>query len=150
MELKNLQKHIRNLVTLEETEAPVISCYLNPGAGVQGYRHALNERVSLLRKSLSGEARRHFEEAAEPKAVQQDDGSLLVDGLLEIDKFKEILNINKLPDEEAGNYQTVGGFVITQMGKIPLAGQWFEWGKYHFEVVDMDLRRVDKVLVTLT
>jgi putative hemolysin len=87
--------------------------------------------------------------AAAPKVVQRDDGSLLVDGLLNIDEFKEFLNIEKLPDEDAGIYQTVAGFVIAQMGKIPSVGQRFTWGKYHFEVVDMDWRRIDKVLVTL-
>jgi putative hemolysin len=86
---------------------------------------------------------------AEPKVVQRENGSFLVDGLLNIYEFKEFLNIEKLPDDETGNYQTVAGFVIDQMGKIPSVGQRFTWGKYHFEVVDMDWRRIDKVLVTL-
>ena len=87
--------------------------------------------------------------AAEPKVMQREDGSLLVDGLLDIDEFKEFLNIDTLPDEDTGIYQTVAGFVIAQMGKIPSVGQGFTWRKYHFEVVDMDWRRIDKVLVTL-
>jgi putative hemolysin len=87
--------------------------------------------------------------AEEPKAIMRENGSLLVDGLLEIDKFKEILNIENLPDEETRYYQTVGGFIITQMGKIPLAGEWFEWGNYRFEIVDMDRHRVDKIVVEL-
>lgn len=84
----------------------------------------------------------------EPIAVRREDGSFLVDGLLPIERLKEILNIEKWPDEDEGNYQTVGGFVITQMGRIPSAGQRFEWGGYGFEVVDMDWRRVDKVIIT--
>jgi len=87
--------------------------------------------------------------AAEPKVIQREDGSFLVDGLLNIDEFKEFLHIEQLPDEETGNYQTVAGFVIAQMGKIPSAGQSFTWGKYYFEVMDMDWSRIDKVLVTL-
>lgn len=63
MELKNLQKHIRTLATLPAAEAPVISCYLNLEAGLPWYRHALDERVSLLRKSLTGITRKYFEEA---------------------------------------------------------------------------------------
>lgn len=63
MDLKELQKHIRILATLPETGAPVISCYLNLETSESGYRHALDERVRLLRKSLAGETRRHFEEA---------------------------------------------------------------------------------------
>lgn len=63
MDLKDLQKHIRTLATLPEAAAPVISCYLNLEASESGYRHALDERVRLLRKSLTGETRQHFEQA---------------------------------------------------------------------------------------
>ena len=83
----------------------------------------------------------------EPEVVQREDGSLLVDGLLTIDKIKEILEVEHLPEEESGFYRTVGGFVFAQMGKVPSAGEGFVWGGYHFEVVDMDWRRVDKVLI---
>ena len=86
-------------------------------------------------------------EPAEPEAMRREDGSWLLDGLLPIDKLKEIFDLEKLPDEEHGNYQTVGGFVVTQVRSIPLVGQRFEWGKLCFEVVDMDGHRVDKVLV---
>ena len=85
---------------------------------------------------------------AEPEATRREDGSWLLDGLLPIDKLKEIFDIEKLPDEEQSHYQTVGGFVMAQVRNIPLVGQRFEWGKLYFEVVDMDGRRVDKVLVT--
>ncbi|MBN1104843.1 MAG: HlyC/CorC family transporter [Deltaproteobacteria bacterium] len=83
----------------------------------------------------------------EPSAVRREDGSFLVDGLLPVDKLKEILGIDKLPDEEEGHYQTLGGFVITRFGRIPSVGQWLEWRDFVFEVVDMDWRRVDKVLI---
>lgn len=67
---------------------------------------------------------------------------------MSIDELKEIFDIEKLPDEEYGNYQTVGGFVITQLGNIPNVGQCFEWENLRFEVVDMDGRRIDKMMVT--
>lgn len=63
MDLKELQKHIRTLATLPAAGAPVLSCYLNLETSEPGYRHALDERVRLLRKSLAVETRRHFEEA---------------------------------------------------------------------------------------
>lgn len=85
---------------------------------------------------------------AEPEATRRDNGSWLLDGLLSIDKLKEIFGLEKLLDEE--NFRTVGGFVMSQARSIPSVGQWFEWGKLRFEVVDMDGRRVDKVLVTPT
>ena len=84
-------------------------------------------------------------EPAEPEATRREDGSWLLDGLLPIDKLKEIFDFEKLFDEE--NYRTVGGFVMSQVRSIPSVGQRFEWGKLCFEVVDMDGHRVDKVLV---
>jgi putative hemolysin len=87
-------------------------------------------------------------EPSEPQAIQRDDGSWLLDGLLSIDELKEIFDLEKLPEEEHGHYQTVGGLVMAQIRSIPTAGQWFEWGDLRFEVMDMDGRRVDKVLVT--
>jgi putative hemolysin len=57
------------------------------------------------------------------------------------------LGSRELPDEQRGDYQTVGGLVIDRLGRIPTAGDRFEWGGFSFEVVDMDGLRVDKVLV---
>jgi putative hemolysin len=83
----------------------------------------------------------------QPEVVEREDGSLLADGLVLADEIREILGLDALPGEEDGNYHTLGGFVTTFMGKIPSAGEAFEWGGYVFEVVDMDLNRVDKVLI---
>jgi hypothetical protein len=55
MDLKNLQKHIRTLVTLEETDAPVISCYLNREGGASEHHRYFKERGHLLKQSLSGQ-----------------------------------------------------------------------------------------------
>lgn len=85
------------------------------------------------------------EELAQPRAVQREDGSWLLDGMLSVDEFKEIFRKRKLPGE--GSYQTLAGFVLMQMGRIPSVGNHFEWGGLRFEVVDMDGNRVDKVLV---
>ncbi len=80
-------------------------------------------------------------------AVKRDDGSWLLDGGITIDDFKEIFPVGQMPGEEEGAYQTLAGFVITHLGRIPSAADRFEWGGLNFEVVDMDGRRVDKVLV---
>jgi putative hemolysin len=85
-------------------------------------------------------------EPGEPQATQREDGSWLLDGMLHIDKLKEIFDFVELPAERQGLYQTVGGFIISQVRRIPRVGQFFEWGNVRFEVVDMDGRRVDKVL----
>jgi len=87
------------------------------------------------------------DETVEMKAVQREDGSWLLDGRLLVEEFKELLQIEKLLSEEAGRYQTLGGFVMDFLGRIPSTGDYFELGGLRFEIVDMDRHRVDKVLV---
>lgn len=85
----------------------------------------------------------------EPEATRREDGSWLVDGMLSINLLKEMLGVDELPGEKQVRYQTLGGFVLARLGTIPSAGSAFEWGAYHFEVLDMDGNRVDKVLIAL-
>lgn len=87
------------------------------------------------------------DDSEEPSVVEREDGSWLVDGMLPADELKEVFHIRKLPGEKAGHYQTLGGFMMTHLGRIPRAGDHFECCGFRFEVVDMDRRRVDKVLV---
>jgi len=82
----------------------------------------------------------------EPQATQRQDGSWLLDGMLANDDFKEIFNLRRLPDEE--EYETLGGFVLMHLGRVPQPADTFEWGGLRFEVMDMDGNRVDKVMVT--
>jgi putative hemolysin len=89
-----------------------------------------------------------IDEAVEPQAVQRDDGSWLIDGMLPVDEFKEMFRLGHLPGEDRGDYQTLGGFVMMHMARVPSAADHFDWGGLHFEVVDMDGNRVDKVLIT--
>ncbi len=84
----------------------------------------------------------------ERQVVTRPDGSLLIDGKLQIDDLKEVLKISKLPDDETGSYQTLGGLVMLQVGRVPVTGDAFELEGHRFEVVDMDGKRVDKVLVS--
>lgn len=84
-----------------------------------------------------------------PEAVQREDGSWLVDGTLSIGKFKQLFNVEELPDEETGDFHTVGGFVMLRLGHIPKTADYFYWEKLRFEVVDMDKNRVDKILVSV-
>lgn len=87
------------------------------------------------------------EEEDEPEAVQREDGSWLLDGTLSIEKFKQIYDLEELPDEGNGNYHTIAGLVMHQLGRIPRATDHFHWNGLRFEVVDMDKNRVDKLLV---
>ncbi len=86
------------------------------------------------------------EEIAEPPVVRREDGSYLVDGSIDVDDIKELLLVNELPDE--GDYQTLGGFIVSLIGRLPRVGDQIDWGDYLFEVVDMDGNRIDKVLIT--
>lgn len=82
-----------------------------------------------------------------PEVVQRGDGSWLLDGMLPIDEFEDLFRIYDFPEEERGHYQTLGGLVMTKLGRIPKAADSFVWNNLCFEVVDMDGHRVDKVLV---
>jgi putative hemolysin len=87
------------------------------------------------------------QEPSEPEALQRDDGSWLVDGMLPLDEFEEMMaEVGAMPDPD-GAYRTVGGFVMGAVGRVPKEGDRFRWGDFKIEVVDMDDRRVDKVLV---
>ena len=85
-------------------------------------------------------------EIEEPQATQRQDGSWLLDGMLEVDEFKEIFHLPVLPHED--EYETLSGFVMVSLGRVPQPTDRFEWHGLKFEVMDMDGRRVDKVLVT--
>lgn len=79
--------------------------------------------------------------------VIRDDGSMLLDGQLSVADFTELLKIKKIPDDERDAYQTLAGFVLARFERVPHEGESFVWEDYRFEVVDMDARKVDKILV---
>ena len=87
-------------------------------------------------------------EDEEPEAIQREDGSWLLDGTLTIEKFKQLFDMETLPDEASGNFHTIGGFVMLQLGHVPRASDRIEAAGLRFEVVDMDRNRVDKILVS--
>lgn len=83
----------------------------------------------------------------EPEIVKRGDGTYFLDGLLPIDEFQELFDIEEVPGAHRV-FETLGGFVMAQMDGIPKVGDQFDWGKLHVEVVDMDGNRVDKLLVS--
>jgi len=82
----------------------------------------------------------------EAKATHREDGSWLLDGMMSVDELQMLLDLDELPEEDV-NYDTVGGLFMAQLGRIPMVGDKFEWHDLHFEVMDMDGHRVDKVLI---
>ena len=83
----------------------------------------------------------------EPWATQREDGSWLVDGLMPVSEFKARLQIRELPDEDRDIYNTVAGLVMAISGHLPQVGERVECGSWQLEVVDLDGRRIDKLLV---
>lgn len=81
-------------------------------------------------------------------ATQRLDGSWLLDGQMPLSELKSRLQIKALPDEDRGRYNTVAGLIMYLLGDLPITGQITYWQEWSFEVVDMDARRIDKVLAS--
>jgi putative hemolysin len=82
-------------------------------------------------------------EGEEPDVVQRDDGSLLIDGMMQAQDAFERLGLKAPPAE---GFRTIAGFVLQQLGHLPESGEHFDYEGWRFEVVDLDGRRIDKVL----
>ena len=80
-------------------------------------------------------------------AKQRDDGSWLMDGLIPVPELKDRLEIKELPEEDRGRYNTLAGMIMLLLGRLPNVTDRVEWDGWQFEVVDLDGKRVDKVLV---
>jgi putative hemolysin len=81
-------------------------------------------------------------------AVQRDDGSWLFDGLIPVPELKDRLELKEMPDEDRGRYNTLAGMIMLLLGRLPHTADAVEWEGWRFEVVDLDGKRVDKVLAT--
>ena len=95
-------------------------------------------------ESIAGELPERGE-ITEPPVVRRDDGSWLVAGALPFDEFADRFGLRE--PAEGGGFHTVAGFVLQQLGHLPDAGESFRYGEIKVEVVDMDGRRVDRILV---
>ncbi|GGA98940.1 hemolysin [Brucella endophytica] len=84
-------------------------------------------------------------EGEEPDVVEREDGSLLIDGMMPA--YDAFQRLGMVPPED-GDYHTLAGFALFQLGRLPEAGDYFEYGGWRFEIVDMDGRRIDKLLTT--
>lgn len=97
-------------------------------------------------ESVTGEFLSHDTEEA--WAIQREDGSWLLDGLIPIVELKDRLGIKSVPEEEKGRYHTLSGMVMWLLGRLPNTGDISTWENWRFEVVDLDGKRIDKVLAT--
>ncbi len=131
-----------HLLELFKKSRPHLALVVDEYGGIQGLI-TLNDILESIVGEISSQ-----NQSAEPQAIQREDGSWLVDGMIPIDELKELLELSRLPEEGSGHYQTLGGFMMMQMGRVPKPSEYFHWGDLRFEVVDMDGKRVDKVLIT--
>jgi putative hemolysin len=86
-------------------------------------------------------------EAEDQSIVRREDGSWLIDGLMPIDDVKDAIGVARLPDEESGDFHTLGGFLMAQMKRVPKVADHVHVDGWRYEVVDMDGHRVDRVLI---
>lgn len=86
-------------------------------------------------------------EEPEHQFIKNKDNSWTVDGLCDIDEFKERFNIETLPDEEHDHFQTMGGFLTSRFGYIPKVGEIHDWNGFRFKVKEMDGVRIKKILI---
>lgn len=131
---------LRALDRLRETGSD-LALVLDEYGGIEGLV-TLHDVLRAIVGELS------IPEREEAMAVQREDGSWLLDGMLPVSELKEILDLTAADAAELEELRTLGGFVMGQMGRVPETGHHFDWRGHRFEVIDMDHRRVDKVLVT--
>ena len=97
-------------------------------------------------EAITGEFSTHTDE--DSWAVQRADGSWLIDGLMPMPELKDRLALKELPEEDRGRYNTLAGMIMLLLGRLPETADAVEWQGWRFEVVDLDGKRVDKVLVS--
>ena len=102
--------------------------------------------VQDILEAIAGEFKSHPSE--EPWAIQREDGSWLLDGLIPVGDLKDKLALRSVPEEEKARYNTLAGMLMLLLARLPHTGDVIEWEGWRFEVVDMDGKRIDKVLVS--
>lgn len=118
-----------------------IALAVNEFGGIDGLV-TLNDVVEAVVGALPSR-----EKPAKPKVRERDDGSWICDALLEVDELKKLLGVADLPGEADSDFQTLSGFILHRMGRIPDEGDGFKYGGFKFEIIDMDGHRVDKVAI---
>lgn len=137
--------HASKLIEEFRKSGKHIALVVDEFGGLQGVV-TLNDVMMAIVGHLP-EREQHYD----PKAIQRPDGTWLIDALLTIEQVKKTLEITEdLPEEEDGDYSTLGGFILARLGHLPKEGECVEWDRFRFEILDMDNQRIDKVLVTIT
>ncbi len=117
-----------------------VVCVVDEYGEVQGMLTPLD-----LLEAITGEL--SSSEPVDAWATPQPDGSWLVDGAMPVQELKHRLGLDELPEEDKGLYNTVAGLMQTVAGDLLAKGEAVEWGGWHFEVLELDGRRIDRVLI---
>ncbi|MBX3577320.1 MAG: HlyC/CorC family transporter [Rhizobiaceae bacterium] len=125
------------LTTLKNSDVPVALVH-----DEYGHFEGIVTPADVL-EAITGVFRSDYEEDEERQIVRREDGSLLLSGSLPADEMAEHLHID-LPEKR--DYETLAGYVLSKMSKLPATGEWVDAQGWRFEVVDLDGRRIDKVL----
>jgi putative hemolysin len=139
-----IPEHLRALNALElfKTSGSYIAVVVDEYGGSEGVV-TLND----LFEAIVGDIHTG-NEPDEPQAIKGENESWLIDGMLSIESFKELLNLNHLAEGEGIEYQTLGGFVLRQLGHLPVVNESFNWNQFNFKITAMDGHRIDTVLLT--
>ncbi|MDR3087420.1 MAG: hemolysin family protein [Azoarcus sp.] len=97
-------------------------------------------------EAVTGEFRTDHQEDA--WAVQREDGTWLLDGLIPLPELKDLLELKEVPEEDKGRYHTLSGMIMWLLGRLPCTGDIITWEAWRLEVVDLDGKRIDKVLAS--
>ncbi len=100
-----------------------------------------------LLEELVGEIQDEYDTPEDRPIVQREDGTWLVDGAEAYESVRDVISLPPIPPDEEGQYTTLAGFILARLGKIPHTGEIVSAGRYLLEVVDMDGRRIDRVLI---
>ncbi len=127
------------LTTLREAEVPVALVH-----DEYGHFEGIVTPADIL-EAITGVFRSDLDEEEEPPAVQREDGSWLLAGYMQADEMADLLGID-LPDNR--DYETVAGYVLSHLHRLPLTGECVDAQGWRFEVVDLDGRRIDKIIAS--
>ena len=149
----DLKKHLRPCVFVPEslTGMKLLEQFRESGGQLVFVVDEYGEIAGIITlqdvlEALTGEFKpRHPEDVW---AVQREDGSWLLDGLIPVPELKDRLGLRHVPAESRGRYNTVSGMIMWLMGSVPRTGDRIDWEGWRFEVVDLDGNRIDKVLAS--
>jgi putative hemolysin len=134
--------HAMKLLEIFREEQQSLALVVDEYGDVQGLVTVSDVMGAVIGRLQSSET-----EDEEALVIVREDGSLLVDGTLSVDELRELMGTSELPDEEEHEYHTAAGMTIARFGRIPHAGEHFDWDGWRIEVVDLDGPRVDKLLL---